>query len=79
VVCVSPGEFIRAVLSRGFWRCSLPYKSAAQRAYLHIHEPKVAAEWDKKYGGGGKDLPQHVKGSEAGKKSVKVGVKKKGK
>jgi hypothetical protein len=29
----------------------MPYKSAKQRAYLHIHEPKLAAEWDKKYGG----------------------------
>jgi hypothetical protein len=29
----------------------MPYKSAKQRAYLHIHEPKLAAEWDKKYSG----------------------------
>ena len=28
----------------------MPYKSKAQRAYLHIHEPKLAAKWDKKYG-----------------------------
>jgi hypothetical protein len=25
----------------------MPYKSPAQRAYLHIQEPAVAAEWDK--------------------------------
>jgi hypothetical protein len=29
----------------------MPYKSKAQRAYLHIHEPKIAAKWDRKYGG----------------------------
>lgn len=29
----------------------MPYKSAKQRAYLHIHEPEVAKRWDKKYAG----------------------------
>lgn len=29
----------------------IPYKSAKQRAYLHIHEPQLAARWDKEYGG----------------------------
>jgi hypothetical protein len=29
----------------------MPYKSAKQRAYMHIHLPKIAARWDKKYGG----------------------------
>ena len=29
----------------------MPYRSAKQRAYLHIHEPALAAKWDKKYGG----------------------------
>jgi len=29
----------------------MPYKSAKQRAYLHIHEPELAKKWDKKYGG----------------------------
>jgi hypothetical protein len=29
----------------------MPYASAKQRAYLHIHEPKLAARWDAKYGG----------------------------
>lgn len=28
-----------------------PYVSAKQRAYLHIHEPAIAARWDKEYGG----------------------------
>jgi hypothetical protein len=29
----------------------MPYKSAKQRAYMHIHHPDIAARWDKKYGG----------------------------
>jgi hypothetical protein len=29
----------------------MPYKSAKQRAYLHIHEPVLAKKWDKEYGG----------------------------
>lgn len=29
----------------------MPYKSAKQRAYLHIHHPKLAKKWDKQYGG----------------------------
>lgn len=29
----------------------MPYKSAKQRAYLHVHEPKLAAKWDKETGG----------------------------
>jgi hypothetical protein len=29
----------------------MPYASAKQRAYMHIHHPEVAARWDKKYGG----------------------------
>ena len=29
----------------------MPYKSKKQRAYLHIHEPALAEEWDTKYGG----------------------------
>jgi hypothetical protein len=41
----------------------MPYKSAAQRAYLHIHEPKVAARWDKENpsNAASTKLPQHVK------------------
>ena len=29
----------------------MPYASAKQRAYLHAVHPKLAAKWDKKYGG----------------------------
>lgn len=28
----------------------MPYQSDRQRAYMHIHLPKIAARWDKKYG-----------------------------
>ena len=29
----------------------MPYKSAKQRRYMHAKHPKIAARWDKKYGG----------------------------
>jgi hypothetical protein len=29
----------------------MPYRSAKQRAYMHAKHPKIAAKWDKKYGG----------------------------
>lgn len=29
----------------------MPYRSAKQRAYLHVHEPQLAARWDRAYGG----------------------------
>jgi hypothetical protein len=29
----------------------MPYRSAKQRAYLHINKPKLAKKWDKRYGG----------------------------
>ena len=37
----------------------MPYKSSAQRAFMHIHHPDIAARWDKKYPQ--KGLPEHVK------------------
>lgn len=42
----------------------MPYKSAKQRAYLHINEPELAKKWDKKYGGKivKKKKKQEVKG-----------------
>ncbi len=27
----------------------MPYKSKKQRAYLHIHEPALAARWDAEF------------------------------
>jgi len=44
----------------------MPMKSQAQRAYLHIHEPQVAAEFEKKTKKGAK-LPKHVKKRKKGK------------
>jgi len=29
----------------------MPYKSEKQRKYMHAKLPKLAAKWDKKYGG----------------------------
>ena len=56
----------------------MPYKSAAQRAYLHIHEPALAAKWDKKYGGKVSAKPD-PKVKARGPHKTKGTVKKKGK
>lgn len=29
----------------------MPYRSAKQRAFMHIHHPGIAKRWDKEYGG----------------------------
>jgi hypothetical protein len=29
----------------------MPYRSDKQRRYMHAKHPKIAAKWDKKYGG----------------------------
>lgn len=29
----------------------MPYKSEAQRGFMHAQHPEIAARWDKKYGG----------------------------
>jgi hypothetical protein len=29
----------------------MPYRSKKHRAYMHIHHPKIAKRWDRKYGG----------------------------
>jgi hypothetical protein len=29
----------------------MPYRSKKQRAFMHARHPKIAAKWDKKYGG----------------------------
>ena len=42
----------------------MPYRSAAQRRFLHAVHPRLAAKWDKKYSSSAKaKLPQHVKKS----------------
>jgi hypothetical protein len=38
----------------------MPYKSKVQVGYMHVHHPKIAKRWDKKYGVR-KGLPKHVK------------------
>lgn len=48
----------------------MPYVSARQRAYMHVHHPKIAARWDKKYGG-------KITGKRKKKKRIKRKKKKK--
>ena len=36
-----------------------PFKSEAQRAYMHKHHPKIAERWEKETPK--KKLPKHVK------------------
>lgn len=55
---------IPRALERG---TDMPYKSKAQRAYLHIHEPEIAKRWDKEYPNQ-KNLPKHVKPKKKTKK-----------
>lgn len=38
----------------------MPWKSRAQAAYMHIHHPEIAKEFDEKTPKG-KKLPYHVK------------------
>lgn len=47
----------------------MPYKSAKQRAYIHIHHPTIAKRWDKKYGG-------KIVKSEKSKTKVKAAAKR---
>lgn len=28
----------------------MPYRSKKQRAFLHIHHPRIARRWDREYG-----------------------------
>jgi len=38
----------------------MPYKSDAQRRFMHARHPDIAAQWDKEYPNQ-KGLPEHVK------------------
>lgn len=29
----------------------MPYRSARQRRFMHARHPRIAARWDRKYGG----------------------------
>jgi hypothetical protein len=44
-----------------------PYKSDAQRKFMHAKHPKIAARWDKEYPNQ-KNLPEHVKKKKKKKK-----------
>jgi hypothetical protein len=46
----------------------VPFKSEAQRRYLHANNPKLAKEWEQKYPPNEK-LPQKVKPSKPKTKS----------
>ena len=37
----------------------MPYRSAKQRAYMHAKQPKIAAKWDRRYGGKTKPKKKH--------------------
>lgn len=37
----------------------MPFKSQAQRAYMHIHHPEIADRWEKETPKG-EALPKHV-------------------
>lgn len=39
----------------------MPYKSNAQRKFMHAKRPQIAARWDKETPKGAK-LPEHKKG-----------------
>ena len=47
----------------------MPYRSARQRAWMHIHKPNIARRWDKKYGG--KIVPKVSKKKKAVKKRTR--------
>jgi hypothetical protein len=36
----------------------MPFKSKAQRRYMWAKHPSIARRWTKKYGSGGKRLPE---------------------
>lgn len=47
----------------------MPYQSEAQRGYMHVHHPSIAARWDREFPDQGK-LPYH-KRKKARLKAVK--------
>jgi hypothetical protein len=44
----------------------MPYRSAKQRGYMHVHHPGIAARWDKETGG--KVVPKKASSKKTGKK-----------
>ena len=54
----------------------MPYRSDAQRRFMHARHPEIAKRWDAEYGGGG-NLPEHVPGAaHAAKRKAIMGLKK---
>jgi hypothetical protein len=49
----------------------MPYASEAQRGYMHVHHPDIAARWDAKYGGKirGRKKPKRAKEAIKGRAS----------
>lgn len=45
----------------------MPFKSQAQRKWMHANDPKMAKEWEE-HTPKGKKLPKKVKGKKNGKK-----------
>ena len=43
------------------WRCDMPFKSKAQRGYLHANEPEVAAKFEEEQKKSGKPVPKKKK------------------
>jgi hypothetical protein len=48
----------------------MPFKSKAQRAYLYIHHPQIAKQWEKITPKNAK-LPEHAKENKNGSKKSK--------
>jgi hypothetical protein len=53
----------------------MPFKSAAQRAWMYSHDPKMAARWEAETPKG-KKLPEHVKPKKKAKAKPKVKKRK---
>lgn len=52
----------------------MPFRSQAQRGYMHIHHPEIAKRWDKDFPNQGK-LPEHVKKTKKVKNKYKEALK----
>lgn len=54
----------------------MPYRSAKQRAFMHINHPDIAKRWDKEYGGEVKPMAKKMS-KEAKKNAAMRKVQKK--
>lgn len=53
----------------------MPYKSDAQRKFMHAKHPEIAGKWDKEYPEQS-DLPEHVTKKNSKSKKPMEGLKK---